>query len=61
MFKTLSFENLQQKAPSIFAREGAAPTSKQYKHISTIEVMNGLMKEGFMHGKSRAIAHPHCG
>ncbi len=48
MFKSLSFENLQQKAPSIFTSEGAAHTSKQYKHISTIEVVNGLMKEGFM-------------
>lgn len=48
MFNTLSLESLQVVTPSIFTTEGAAGTSDKYKHISTIDVVKGLMSEGFM-------------
>lgn len=48
MINSLTIENLKRTAPSIFTTEGAACTSDKYKHISTIEVVKGLMSEGFM-------------
>ena len=48
MLQALPLETLKIRVPSIFTTEGAAHTSEKYKHISTIEVVNGLMKEGFM-------------
>ena len=48
MINTLTLENLQRVTPSIFTEEGATGTSDKYKHISTIEVVKGLMSEGFM-------------
>ncbi len=48
MFNGLNLESLQRITPSIFTQVGAANTSSKYKHISTIEVVNGLMSEGFM-------------
>jgi hypothetical protein len=48
MLNRLSLDNLQRITPSIFTTEAAAGTSDKYKHISTIEVVQGLMKEGFM-------------
>lgn len=48
MMNELSLENLQRSAPSIFTSESAEGTSEKYKHISTIEVVKGLMSEGFM-------------
>lgn len=48
MFNSLTMDYLKRITPSIFTTEGAAGTSDKYKHISTIEVVQGLMKEGFM-------------
>ena len=48
MIHSISIENLKRITPSIFTTEGAAGTSDKYKHISTIEVVNGLIAEGFM-------------
>jgi hypothetical protein len=48
MFNPLNLETLQSRVPSIFTTEGAAGTSDKYKHISTIDVVKGLMSEGFM-------------
>jgi hypothetical protein len=48
MLNRLSLDNLQRATPSIFTTKAAAGTSDKYKHISTIEVVQGLMKEGFM-------------
>ena len=48
MLNRLSLDNLQRTTPSIFTAEGSAGTSAKYKHISTIKVVEGLMKEGFM-------------
>jgi len=48
MLNRLSLDNLERITPSIFTTESAAGTSDKYKHISTIEVVHGLMKEGFM-------------
>lgn len=48
MLNRLSLDNLQRITPSIFTTAGASGTSEKYKHISTIEVVQGLMKEGFM-------------
>jgi hypothetical protein len=44
----LSLDTLVRVAPSIFTTTGAATTSEKYKHISTFEVIKGLMSEGFM-------------
>ncbi len=48
MFKSLNLETLKHYAPSIFTTESAEGTSNKYKFISTIEVVNGLIGEGFM-------------
>ncbi|HZW61169.1 MAG TPA: DUF932 domain-containing protein [Candidatus Babeliales bacterium] len=48
MFRPITLESLRRISPSIFTAEGAAGTSDKYQHISTIEVVNGLMSEGFM-------------
>ncbi|MBX3709452.1 MAG: DUF945 domain-containing protein [Gammaproteobacteria bacterium] len=48
MFNALSLESLKAITPSIFTKEGAADTSNKYKHISTIDVVKGLMSEGFI-------------
>jgi hypothetical protein len=47
-FQTLDIDQLRARAPSIFTTEAAEHTSSKYKHISTLEVVNGLMREGFM-------------
>jgi hypothetical protein len=48
MINSLTMENLKRLTPSIYTTEGAANTSDKYKHISTIDVITGLMSEGFM-------------
>lgn len=48
MFRAINLERLQRMTPSIFTTQGGARTSVKYTHISTIEVVNGLMAEGFM-------------
>lgn len=48
MNTALTLDRLQRITPSIFTTVGASGTSEKYKHISTIEVVHGLMKEGFM-------------
>ncbi len=48
MFNFLNFETLRHHVPSIFTSESAEGTSDKYKLISTIDVVNGLIKEGFM-------------
>ena len=48
MHSSISLDRLQRIAPSIFTTAGAVGTSEKYKHISTIEVVQGLMNEGFM-------------
>jgi len=53
MFNTLNLETLQQKAPSIFSVESAARTSNKYQHISTIQIIERLIKEGFMPTSAR--------
>lgn len=48
MLNAISMDYLKQRTPSIFTAERAMGTSDKYKHISTIEVVKGLMAEGFM-------------
>lgn len=45
--RELSNQDLAKLAPSIFSQSGAENTSSRYKHISTLEVVEGLRKEGF--------------
>lgn len=44
----LTIDTLRCKAPSIFTQDAAEHTSDKYQHISTISVVEGLMKEGFL-------------
>ena len=48
MFKALLPEDLIKKAPSIFTEAAADRTSDKYQHISTIRVLDGLKREGFV-------------
>ena len=48
MNNALTIEYLQKKAPSIFTESSSEHTSEKYQHISTINVVKGLMAEGFM-------------
>jgi hypothetical protein len=41
-------DNLYRKAPSIFTKESSERTSNKYKHISTLEIIEQLSKEGFL-------------
>jgi hypothetical protein len=43
----LSNEQIQKVAPSIFAQDKHESRSARYAYIPTIEVLNGLRKEGF--------------
>jgi hypothetical protein len=44
----MSLETLRTYAPSIFTESAAGHVSSKYQHISTREVVEGLMGEGFM-------------
>jgi hypothetical protein len=44
----LSDEQIQRVAPSIFAADKHESRSARYTYIPTIDVLNGLRKEGFM-------------
>ena len=46
--RTLSLEEIQRKAPSVFAVQPAEKMSDRYTLIPTSEVLKGLMGEGFM-------------
>ena len=43
----LTIDMLRCKAPSIFTQESAQRTSDKYQHISTLQVVESLMSEGF--------------
>lgn len=45
--RPLSDDEIARVAPSIFAREAHESRSSRYTYIPTIEVLNGLRKEGF--------------
>ena len=47
MYRPLTDEQLLKFAPSIFAEEKHGSRSDKYTYIPTIEVVNGLRKEGF--------------
>lgn len=44
----LSMDAIRAYAPSVFTTSGAESVSSKYQHISTNEVIEGLMREGFM-------------
>lgn len=44
----MSNDQLMRYAPSIFTEGGSQRTSDKYKHISTINIVEGLRGEGFM-------------
>lgn len=46
--QTLCDDQMRKMAPSIFTIGGSSKTSDKYVHIPTLQVVNGLMKEGFM-------------
>lgn len=43
----LSDDQIRHVAPSVFAQEAHASRSERYTYIPTIDVLNGLRKEGF--------------
>lgn len=47
MYKPLTDKELYKFAPSIFAEEKHGSRSNKYTYIPTIEIVNGLRKEGF--------------
>lgn len=47
-FNHLSITDLKRVAPSIFAESGSAKTSDKYAHISTMQVITALEKEGYL-------------
>lgn len=48
MSNFITIDTLRSKAPSIFTQDSAENTSAKYQHISTIQVVEGLMQEGFL-------------
>lgn len=48
MRKVLTMEDLRSRASSAFAQSGAGFVSNRYGHIATAQVVEGLMKNGFM-------------
>lgn len=48
MFNVMNTEQLRMRAPSIFSKGSAEQTSGKYQHISTIEIIEKLILEGFM-------------
>jgi hypothetical protein len=48
MFKALLPEDLAKNVPSIFTEGAADRTSDKYQHISTMRVLDGLKREGFV-------------
>ena len=47
-FQPLTLETLRHSVPSIFTEVSAEHTSAKYQHISTSNVLDGLIKEGFL-------------
>lgn len=47
MRNVISLEKLTEVVPSIFAKSGAGFVSDNYRHIATVDVVSGLMNEGF--------------
>ncbi len=48
MFSSISLDNLKRIVPSIFTESGSSKTSDKYKHISTANIVNGLLNEGLV-------------
>lgn len=48
MMEPLTIEQLQSKAPSIFATEAHGSRSSRYTYLPTINVIEGLRAEGFL-------------
>ena len=47
MSNFLTIDNLYRKAPSIFSQGSSERTSDKYQHISTLDLIEQLEKEGF--------------
>lgn len=45
--RALSMDEMRQYAPSIFAMDKHASRSDRYSYIPTLDVLNGLIREGF--------------
>ena len=48
MFSSISLDTLKKKVPSVFTEASSSQTSDKYKHISTANVVHGLLNEGFV-------------
>lgn len=48
MMSSINLENLKKRVPSVFTESGSNKTSDKYKHISTANIVNGLLHEGFV-------------
>lgn len=46
--RILTLDEIRNRAPSVFATEAWAKTSENYRFIPTIDVVNGLIKNGFV-------------
>ena len=46
--RILSLDEIQQRAPSVFATEAWGQTSENYRFIPTVDVVNGLIANGFV-------------
>ena len=47
-FEHLSFDEMHSLAPSIFAETPHESRSDRYVYIPTIQIVEGMMKEGFL-------------
>ena len=47
-FEHLSFDEMYSLAPSIFAETPHESRSDRYAYIPTIQIVEGMMKEGFL-------------
>ena len=48
MFEALNHHQLEKLAPSIFGAGGSDKTSDKYSHISTVQVIDAIAREGFL-------------
>src|SRR5271168_1422847 len=47
-YRNLSMDDLRRTVPSVFTKEAYEKTSDKYKLISTDQIIQGMMNEGFM-------------
>lgn len=48
MFSSINLDALKRQVPSVFTETSSNQTSDKYKHISTANLVQGLLNEGFV-------------